>query len=300
MGKKVDSPTNKNVNEISYNTHNNIEIINNTENNENNYDIDQIELQSARIEADNQSMSSSINKNLLLINVNKPINNNSSITSNFGSSGSLIHILDVTQENQNQSSNKLLNKINKASNFRNSGSINEKDSEKIENYDFEKNENKKLNNDIPDNINKKYKLLLSSLPFNDENKLEENIVNKFDISPYELMFECCLKFESRRKAKYELIKKCSGILEKSMNIEHIIKKNIEVNLLKENILTQTERNMFKFHFKPLNLLNYDDSMCYLKKIKSEGVETLTKDELINEALKEKSKMFEFFHDYYTC
>ena len=146
----------------------------------------------------------------------------------------------------------------------------------------------------------KYKILLNSLSFGQDDKLEPNIINKFEISPYDLMFECCKKnLNSKNKAKYELIKKCNGILEKSMNVEYIIKKNIEVNLLKEYILNQTEINMFKYHFKPLNILNYDDSMNYLKKIKSEGVEVLTKDELKVQAFKENNLLFEAFFDYHS-
>ena len=149
-------------------------------------------------------------------------------------------------------------------------------------------------------IKKKYKILLNSLSFNEENKLENNIINKYDVTPYDLMFECCYKkYDPRKKAKYELYKKCLSILEKTMNIEYIIRKDMEVNFIKEYLLNQTENNMFKYHFKPLNVLNFDDSMDHLKKLKSEGVQCLTKDELINEVLNGNNKIFEVFFDYHA-
>jgi len=153
---------------------------------------------------------------------------------------------------------------------------------------------------LPEGIMKKYKLLLNSLSFNEENKLENNIINKYDVTPYDLMFECCYKkYDPRKKAKYELYKKCLSILEKTMNIEYIIRKDMEVNFIKEYLLNQTENNMFKYHFKPLNVLNYDDSLAHLKKIKSEGVYDLTKEQLINEVIHGNNRLFEVFFDYHS-
>jgi len=152
---------------------------------------------------------------------------------------------------------------------------------------------------LPKEIQRKYRILINSLSFDDDNKLENNIVNKFEVSPYELMFEFCYKrIDPRKKAKYEIFKKCQSILEKASIIEYIIKKNMEINFLREFALTTTENNMFKFHFKPLNVLNYEESMFYLKKIKSEGIESLTKDDLIDGALQKNNKVFEVFYDYF--
>jgi len=84
-----------------------------------------------------------------------------------------------------------------------------------------------------------------------------------------------------------------------MNIEYIIRKDMEVNFIKEYLLNQTENNMFKYHFKPLNVLNYDDSLAHLKKIKSEGVYDLTKEQLINEVIHGNNRLFEVFFDYHS-
>jgi len=152
---------------------------------------------------------------------------------------------------------------------------------------------------LPKDIKRKYKILLNSLAFDEDKNLENNILNRYYVSPYELMFECCYRrFSPKTKAKYELIKKCTNLIEKTMNIEHIIKKNFELSFLKQYLLSKTEVNMFKYHFKTLNLCNYDDSMSHLRLLRTEGIEPLTKDQLIAHSMQENDKMFEIFFDYH--
>ena len=141
--------------------------------------------------------------------------------------------------------------------------------------------------------------MLKSLPFDDEDKLENIITNKFEVSPYDLMFECCCKKNPKNRQKYEIINKCNNILDKCTNLEHIIKKNMEVDFLKEYILSSTEIDMFKYHFKNLNLYNFENTMRYLKTLRSEGVKTLTKEKLIDQVLNGKTDLFEVFYDYHT-
>jgi len=171
------------------------------------------------------------------------------------------------------------------------------------NYDGNKDKDNDKNADhviFPSGVDKRYKALINSLSFDEENKLEDNLINYVQITPYELMFEvCCKKKNAKNKAKYELIKKCKNILEKSTGIEYMIKKNFESTFVKQHILNPTELNMFKYHFKSLNMLNYEASMSYLKRIKSEGVETLKKEELISQALAGNKQLFDVFYDYYT-
>ncbi len=148
-------------------------------------------------------------------------------------------------------------------------------------------------------MKKKYKIILNSLSFNEDNKLESNIINRFDISPYELMCECCMNKDPNKKQRYQVINKCKSIIEKAMNIEYIIKKNMEVNFLKEYLFDQSERNVFKYHLRPLNIMNFDYTMEYLRKVKKEGEQDVTKDQLIDLAMKENKHLFEQFFDYHA-
>ena len=74
---------------------------------------------------------------------------------------------------------------------------------------------------------------------------------------------------------------------------------MEVNFLKEYVLSPTEIDMFKYHFKTLNLYNVETAMTYLKTLKSEGIRHLTKEKLVDQAINGKTKMFEVFYDYHT-
>ena len=224
-----------------------------------------------------------------------------------GSQNSLIHILDSQRNSVASFDTFVANKssYHKQSSFNNNkiedlhSTSRQASVKSIKNIPIngDSNEIPEVDN-LPDDIKHKYKILLRSLPFNNENKLESSITNPSEISPYDLMFACCKKCNPKNKPKYEIIKKCGNILEKALNIEYIIKKNLELDFLKEHLLTQTEHNLFKYHFKNLNISNLDKTISYLKLLRSEGVDTVTKEELVHEAGKKHSKLFEVFYDYH--
>ena len=298
MGKNYD----ENKKEISlYNNSNNIEYINDCENDLNS---------SRQLSFNNNDISSKklTNKQLILLNSNNVIkeNNSNDDNNNAGNDNNdNSNVNKYNDENLNitnpsvQAHKNSTNIPNKPQYYKLNNLIKSLDEKELKKGKRDESKYVESNKQIF-GIKKKYKILLNSLSFNEENKLENNIINKYDVTPYDLMFECCYKkYDPRKKAKYELYKKCLSILEKTMNIEYIIRKDMEVNFIKEYLLNQTENNMFKYHFKPLNVLNFDDSMDHLKKLKSEGVQCLTKDELINEVLNGNNKIFEVFFDYHA-
>ncbi len=145
----------------------------------------------------------------------------------------------------------------------------------------------------------KYKMLLSSLPFDEDEKLENHIKSQTQISAFELMFECCLKLKARNKARYEIIGKCKDIVEKYMNVEYMIHKQIEMNFLKNYILNNNDYQMFKYHFKSLNFSNVDETMQYLKFLKKENLKPVTKDVLVQQVMTGHKKMLDAFYEYHV-
>lgn len=146
---------------------------------------------------------------------------------------------------------------------------------------------------------RKYNMLLESLPFDENQELENVNKYKTEISPYDLMFECCLKGNPRNKAKYELIKKCKGITQKFMNIESIIHNQMEMIFLKSYLLNELDYQMFKYNFKSINISNVDYSMKYLKYLKKEDLKPITKDHLIEQIVNGNAKMMDIFYDYHV-
>ncbi len=217
----------------------------------------------------------------------------------------------INYEDGEESSNKDMLYLNRRSKRNTESNLNNDDNElKIIPYknnhssknskDNSINSIKKDNNDneLPP-MGKRNNALLNSLCFNESNKLESNVINKFDISPYDLMFECCKKKDPRNKAKYQLINKGKALIDKMFDVEYQVRKFMELNFIKQYLFTENELNMFRYHFKPLNMLNFHDTMLHLKKLKSEGISEVTKEQLIEQAMKEDKYMFDIFFDYHS-
>ena len=92
-----------------------------------------------------------------------------------------------------------------------------------------------------------------------ENKLNFNSRKreKVFITPYQLMFKCCLERCQKNKPKYDVLLECENIIEKNFNVSYMIKKNFETIFLKKHVFNTQKLSFFRYNLKSINFSNID-------------------------------------------
>jgi hypothetical protein len=75
---------------------------------------------------------------------------------------------------------------------------------------------------------------------------------------------CLAPCKKGRMKKYEIFEKCGEIIERSVEINNLVRKMFEIDFIKKLILTERQLNLLKFQFRYLNLNNYEDTMNFLR------------------------------------
>ena len=157
-------------------------------------------------------------------------------------------------------------------------------------------------NDISENKNDDFSFKKNTLIFGDNTYGKTTLVSVFKSLQTGESLENRKKFRSQNSIEIKIENFKEGqVVFHEYNKESWKNNNILIfdnDFIKDHILNQTEINMFKYHFKPLNILTFDETMEYLKRLKSEGVEALTKEELNEEILKGDQKILKVFLDYH--
>jgi hypothetical protein len=75
---------------------------------------------------------------------------------------------------------------------------------------------------------------------------------------------CFAPCKKGRMKKFEIFEKCGEIIERSVEINNLVRKMFEIDFIKKLILTERQLNLLKFQFRYLNLSNYEDTMSFLR------------------------------------
>jgi hypothetical protein len=64
--------------------------------------------------------------------------------------------------------------------------------------------------------------------------------------------------------KYTILEKCGEIIDRTVEINYLMRKMFEVDFIKKLILSERQRNLLKFQFRYLNFNNYEQTMNFLQ------------------------------------
>lgn len=88
---------------------------------------------------------------------------------------------------------------------------------------------------------------------------------KYRISILEYLFilkcSCCCKKKFAKKK--EILTKCKDVIDEYLQINNIIRKFMEFELIKKLLMTENQRKLLKYQFKYLNFDNPDSTINYL-------------------------------------
>lgn len=116
---------------------------------------------------------------------------------------------------------------------------------------------------------------------------------------------CFAPCKKGRMKKFEIFEKCGEIIERSVEINNLVRKMFEIDFIKKLILTERQLNLLKFQFRYINLNNHEDSMNFLRifdigkgKLKKNLFDEITEiDKLDSENTDEK--LLEGLKNYYN-
>jgi len=73
-------------------------------------------------------------------------------------------------------------------------------------------------------------------------------------------------FRKSNPDKYEIIQRCSDIVDNHMSIDFIIKKHFELDFLKNTVLTDIEKQLLKYNYRYINFNNPKTTLEYLESV----------------------------------
>ncbi len=119
------------------------------------------------------------------------------------------------------------------------------------------------------------------------------------INAFEIMFKPLLERIGSCKKRMALIEKCEEIINKNLNIEHIIKKNLEEVYFRRFLLSKEEVALLRYNFKSINWTKPESNDEFLDELMTENHLEINKNILEKVAEKRRNKpLLMAFQDYH--